>query len=266
MSARGQTGRSERSERSEPSEPSEQSEERIDLNADAGEGFDSPELFAAISSANIACGGHAGDESSMRTAVELARARGVAIGAHPGYVDRQRFGRVETGDSAAAIAEIVRRQVARLSEVASSAGVPVAYVKPHGALYHRVIVDAEAARALVGSVVALDPGLTIVGFPDSELLVAARSVGLPGIAEGFADRRYGADGRLVARKEADSQLRENQAIDQALRLAREGRVGTICLHSDAPGAAELATAIRRALEGHSFVVRPFVAPSRIGAA
>jgi 5-oxoprolinase (ATP-hydrolysing) subunit A len=229
---------------------------RIDLNADAGEGFDSPELFAAISSASIACGGHAGDGPSMRRAVELALEHGVAVGAHPGYEDRERFGRVETGAPAAAIGELVTRQVARLLEAAAAAGARLAHVKPHGALYHRVTGDAAAAQALVAAVVALDPRLAIFGFPGSQLLAASRAAELPAIAEGFADRRYGEDGLLVSRQRTDPRLDARAAIAQALRLASEGRVRTICVHSDAAGAAELAAAIRRALEERSFAVAP----------
>jgi UPF0271 protein len=243
-----------------------QIEARIDLNADAGEGFDSPELFGSISSANVACGGHAGDEASIRGALELARACGVAVGAHPGYEDRERFGRVETGDPASAVGELVRRQVGRLAEAAASAGVPMAHVKPHGALYHRLTEDSEAALATIAAIAELDPGITIVGFPGSELLLAARAAGLPWIGEGFADRRYGGDGddaRLVPRQHRDALLGEGEAVDQALRLAAGGRVGTICLHSDAAGAATLAVAIRRALESRSIVVRPFVDDSRV---
>ncbi len=151
----------------------------------------------------------------------------------------------------------MQRQVARLCEVAAAAGSRLTHVKPHGALYHRVTGDAEAARALVVAVAALDPGLAIVGFPDSQVLLAARRLGALAIVEGFADRRYGQDGRLVSRQEKDARLEEKEAVAQALRLAGEGRVGTICLHSDAPGAAALATAVRRALMEASFAIAPF---------
>ncbi|MEO8276333.1 MAG: LamB/YcsF family protein [Thermoanaerobaculia bacterium] len=225
----------------------------IDINADAGEGFDSPELFSAVSSVNIACGGHAGDAASMRAAVALARACDAAVGAHPGYEDRARFGRVETGDSPRALGETVRRQMLRLAEI----GVPITHVKPHGALYHRVATDADAARAVVEAIAALDPGISVVGFPDSELLRAAQAVGLPAVAEGFADRRYGADGRLVGRDAAGALLSPPEALAQALQLATEARIATICLHSDSPGAGDVAAALRRGLEASGWVVAPF---------
>lgn len=139
---------------------------RIDLNADAGEGFDSEELFRWISSASVACGGHAGDETTMRATLRLARASGVAAGAHPGYDDRERFGRVETGASAAEIATLVSRQLSALREVADAEGVALAYVKPHGALYHRLTRDADAARAAAEAIARADPELAVVGFRD----------------------------------------------------------------------------------------------------
>lgn len=259
----------------------------IDLNADAGEGFDSEELFRWISSASVACGGHAGDAATMRATVRLARASGVAVGAHPGYADRERFGRVETGESAPAIASLVARQLAALREVAAAEGVPVAYVKPHGALYHRLSRDAEAARAVAAVIGALDPDLAIVGFPGSELLAAARVAGLSAVTEGFVDRRYGADGVLVPRTEHEAHLGGEGAVAQAVALAvgdsivagrgagRAGgatagvrsaephRVRTLCLHSDSPGAAALAREVRRGLEAEGIVVTPFVAPERV---
>jgi len=237
-------------------------ERRIDLNADAGEGFDSPELFSAVSSVSVACGGHVGDASSMRAAVELALASGVAIGAHPSYEDRARFGRVETGESAAAIGELARRQISDLAEIAARAGAPLAHVKPHGALYHRVTGDASAARAFVAAISRLDDGLAVFGFPGSKLLDAAREAGLTVVPEGFAERRYGDDGMLVPRTTADFHLDDLEAIEQAVRLAGERGVGTVCVHSDAPGAAALTTAIRRELEAASFAVKPAVEASR----
>lgn len=259
----------------------------VDLNADAGEGFDSEELFRWISSASVACGGHAGDAATMRATVRLARASGVAVGAHPGYADRERFGRVETGESAPEIASLVARQLAALAEVAAGESVPLAYVKPHGALYHRLSRDAEAARAVTARIAALDPGLAIVGFPASELLTAARAVGLATAAEGFVDRRYGADGALVPRTENEALLWGDAAVAQAVALALGDsiaagrgagraaganagarspvpeRARTLCLHSDSPGAAALARAVRQGLEAEGLVVAPFVGPERV---
>lgn len=242
----------------------------IDLNADAGEGFDSEELFRWIASASVACGGHAGDAATMRATVRLARASGVAVGAHPGYADRARFGRVETGEPALAIASLIARQLAALGEAAAAEGMQLAYVKPHGALYHRLTRDAEAAHAVAAAIVSFDPDLAIVGYPGSELLAAARSAGLIAVAEGFVDRRYAADGALVPRTEQEAHLGGERAIAQAVALARgdsiaSGReaIRTLCLHSDSPGAAALARAVRQGLEAQGIVVAPFVAAGRV---
>jgi UPF0271 protein len=239
-------------------------EPTIDLNTDAGEGFDSRTLFAAVSSVNVACGGHAGDRGTMQAALELARAAGVAIGAHPGYEDRHGFGRIERGDSPSAIASAVERQLAALGEVAAALDLPLAHVKPHGALYHRASADLAVAEAIVAEVKAFDAGLVVVGFPGSELLRAAARAGLTAIPEAFADRRYGADGRLVPRTHPDALVGGDEAIGQAVALAGGG-AGTICLHSDSPGAAALAVELRRGLEGAGFVVAPFAPPERVAA-
>lgn len=235
---------------------------RVDLSADAGEGFDDDRLFAALSSVSVACGGHAGDDATMREAVGWARRCGLAIGAHPGYADRARFGRVELGLDAAAIAGLAGRQVGRLLEVVAAAGLPLAHVKPHGALYHRLSADREAAQAFVGAVAALDSGLAIVGFPGSELLATAAAMGLPAIREGFAERRYDANGELVSRSRKDFQLGDVEAFEQAARLALGGSVESICLHSDAAGAFEIAVAIRRRMESDGVVVDPAVRADR----
>jgi len=236
---------------------------RIDLNADAGEGCDSEELFAALSSINVACGGHAGDEASMRAALAGAHDCGLAAGAHPGYPDPERFGRVESGLPAGAIAATVLRQVGQLAALSRESGLRLSHVKPHGALYHRVSHDAEAARALVSAVAALDEDLAIVGFPGSELLAAARDAGLTPIAEGFADRGYGADGRLLPRGEPGALLTGDRAVEQAVELA--ATVRTLCVHSDSPGAASTARAVRRGLEAAGFAVVPFAPSSRVPA-
>jgi len=254
---------------------------RIDLNADAGEGFDSEELFRWISSASIACGGHTGNGATMRATLRLARASGVAAGAHPGYADRERFGRVESGEPATAIADLVTRQVSALLEVAAAEGVLIAYVKPHGALYHRLTRDGTAARAAVEAIARVDPELAVVGFPGSKLLAVAQESGLPAVAEGFVDRRYATDGSLVPRTEGEAHLKGERAVAQAVALARgdsiapahgvadEARgassqpIRTLCLHSDSPGAAELARAVRQGLEAEGFAVASFVSPERV---
>jgi len=242
----------------------------------------------------------------MRAALERAKRSGVAVGAHPGYDDRDRFGREETGASPEAIGELVERQVAALAEQAEKVGLPLAHVKPHGALYHRVGGDREAADALVATAQRVDPGLAILAAPGSQLLAAAAASGLPAIAEGFVDRRYATGGGLVPRASGGAGstrgflLKGKEAVEQALRLAqgeapdfgsfpftgKEGggehrssiggtpsqaldrggaKIGSLCLHSDSPGTAELARAVRCALEGAGFVVRPFAGAERVPA-
>ncbi len=236
---------------------------RIDLNADAGEGFDSEDLFAALSSLNIACGGHAGNEGTMRAALAGARDFGLAAGAHPGYPDREGFGRVESGLPAGAIAATVMRQVGQLAALARESGLRLSHVKPHGALYHRTSRDGEVARAVVSAIAALDRGLAVVGFPGSRLLAAAEAEGLEALPEGFADRGYDTEGRLVSRDEPGALLGGAAAARQAVALA--SRVRTLCVHSDSPGAAATARAVRHGLEEAGFAVVPFAPPSRVSA-
>ncbi len=238
---------------------------RIDLNADAGEGFDSAKLFSWISSASIACGGHAGDAASMRSALALCRASGVAAGAHPGYEDRARFGRVEYGAGAREIAALVARQIGALAAAAVEQGLSLAHWKPHGALYHRLSGDATAAAAAVAAVAALDPELPVIGFPGSALLAAASARRMPAIPEEFADRGYGADGILLPRGTAGALLGAESAAAQAVALARPGGAGvaTLCVHSDSPGAATIARAVRQRLETAGFDVVAATAPARL---
>lgn len=231
---------------------------RIDLNADVGEGCDDDGIAPYVSSLNIACGAHAGDERTMRAALALARDHGLAVGAHPGYPDRERFGRVETGLPAGAIAATVLRQVGELAAMARESGLRLGHVKPHGALYHRVSTDSDAARAVAAAVASLDRELIVVGFPGSALLAAAEAEELGCAEEGFADRGYAPDGRLLPRSHPRALLAGDAAVAQALELAP--RVRTLCLHSDSPGAPELARALRRGLEGDGWVVASF-APS-----
>ncbi len=197
----------------------ERTEPRIDLNADVGEGFDDSGISRAVSSLNISCGAHAGDERTMRAALALARDLGLAAGAHPGYPDRERFGRVETGLPAEAVATGVRHQVEALAALAREGGLHLAYVKPHGALYHRMTRDRETAQAVVETIAAIDPGLAVLGWPGGELLAAAREAGLAAIPEGFVDRRYAPDGTLVSRAEPGALLHGDEALAQAVALA-----------------------------------------------
>jgi len=234
---------------------------RVDLNADLGEGIPDEveeQLFTLVTSANIACGGHAGDGDSMLAACGLAVACGVAIGAHPSYEDRDGFGRRESGAQPREIAEVVARQLDRLAEAAAACGGAVAHVKPHGALYHRIEHDREAAVAFGESVAGLLPGAALVGTPSSVLVAVAGEVGLPYVSEGFADRGYTSDGRLVERGLSGAVLGPVEAARQSLALIGTGTpaqgmpqsaVDTICIHGDGDDAVAVARAVRDALEG-----------------
>jgi len=208
----------------------------IDLNADLGEGFgDDDALLEVVTSASVACGFHAGDAETMRRTCEAAARRGVSIGAHVSYDDREGFGRRALDVSPDVLGEQVRAQIEALAAFGA-----VAYVKPHGALYHSAAADPAVAVAVVGAAGALP----VVGPPGSALLAAA---GDRAVAEGFADRAYRPDGSgLVDRSLPGALLCGEAALEQARRLA--AGVGTICVHGDTPGAVELARAIRRALE------------------
>ncbi len=236
----------------------------IDLNADLGEGAPGEEaLFAAgITSANIACGGHAGDVVTMRAACRRARSRGVAVGAHPGYADRANFGRRAVALTLDGLRDLFVGQLAALGAAATSEGVTVAHVKPHGALYHYLNTDAAAARVCAeaaGSAGGGD-GPALVGPPDGALRDAARAAGLRFVAEGFIDRGYRPDGRLVPRGEPGALIEDEEvAVAQALRLARSGLVRTLCVHGDGPEAARLLDAVRAALAADGF---SFSAPLR----
>jgi UPF0271 protein len=223
----------------------------MDLNCDIGELEDARHeaaLMEFVTSANIACGGHAGDEASMERTARLAIARGVRIGAHPGYPDRANFGRVAIPMPAAEIERMVRRQIERLDAVVRSLGGRVVHVKPHGALYNVAVRDTEVARAIAGGVAAWDPRVTLYGLAGSAMLDVWRQMGLQVAAEAFADRRYEPDGTLRPREFADALITDpREAARQALRFAREGQVQTICVHGDTPGAVDILKACREAL-------------------
>jgi len=223
----------------------------IDLNCDMGELEDAAHeaaLLDYITSANIACGGHAGDENTMKRTARLAVARNVRIGAHPGYPDRPNFGRMEIAMIPAEIERIVREQIDRLEAVVRRFGGEIAHVKPHGALYNVAARDGETARAIGRAVVQWNPRATLFGLAGSPALGLWRDMGLPVAAEAFADRRYEPDGSLRSRKFPDALITDPQeAAAQALRFAREGKVQTICVHGDTPGAVEILRACREAL-------------------
>ena len=213
----------------------------MNVNADIGEGAGEDEaILACIDSANIACGVHAGSATISIGTAWRCRSLGVQVGAHPGYDDRAGFGRVERSMGADEIEALIAFQVAGLAAVA-----PIAYIKPHGALYHRCQRDAAVADALAR--VGKAHGVGLVGQPDFEIVAAARRAGIPAYREGFADRLMQPDGSLAPRNQAGAMLDAPMAAQQAVNLARSGRVDTICVHGDTKGAGHVAAAVRKAL-------------------
>jgi 5-oxoprolinase (ATP-hydrolysing) subunit A len=223
----------------------------IDLNCDMGELEDAAHeaaLMQYITSANIACGGHAGDESTMERTTRLAMQRGVRIGAHPGYPDRANFGRLEIPMPAGEIARTVRGQIERLDAVVRRLGGEIVHVKPHGALYNVAVRNAEVARAIATGVAQWNPKTVLFGLAGSPMLDVWREMGMTVAGEAFADRRYETDGTLRSRKFADALITDPQAAAaQALRLAREGNAQTVCVHGDTPGSVEILRACHEAL-------------------
>ena len=242
----------------------------IDFNCDLGEGCGNDAgIIPLVSSANIACGGHAGDEATMRATLRLCREHGVAAGAHPGHEDRAGFGRRAVDLPAGAIAALVTRQLERLARLADSEGVRLVHVKPHGALYNQAADEPAVAAAIAAAVAAFDRGLVLVGLSGSALPAAGEAAGLRVAHEVFAERGYGADGRLLPRGTPGAVLESvDAAVAQAVALAGgtgvacpDGtrlfpRADTLCLHGDRPDAAGLARAIRRALSGSGILVQP----------
>ncbi len=225
---------------------------KIDLNCDMGELEDAVHeaaLMEYITSANVACGGHAGDEQTMDRTVRLALGRGVRIGAHPGYPDRENFGRVEIAMSAEAIAETVFRQIERLDAVVTALGGAIVHVKPHGALYNVAVKNAEVARAIATGVARWNSAVPIFGLAGSPMLDVWRAMGMKVAGEAFADRRYEADGTLRSRKFADALITDPAvAAAQALRFALGGQAETICVHGDTPGSVAILKACHEALK------------------
>jgi 5-oxoprolinase (ATP-hydrolysing) subunit A len=239
---------------------------KIDLNCDMGE---LPEAIAegtqeslmpSFTSVNVACGGHAGDERTMRTTIEQALRWKLAIGAHPGYADRANFGRVELKLPAETIASSVFEQVRALSEIAAGCGARLAHVKPHGALYNQAVGDREIAEAIAEGVTRWGRDVVLVGLAGSPMLDVFRKAGFTVAAEAFADRRYEADGTLRSRKFEDALIRDAaEAGRQALRIVERGAViacdgtevsvdaQTLCIHGDTPGAVKIAAMVARTL-------------------
>jgi UPF0271 protein len=223
----------------------------IDLNCDMGELADADHeaaLMQYITSANIACGGHAGDEHTMERTARLALERGVRIGAHPGYPDRENFGRLEIAMTGEEIADTVHQQITRLEAVVHALGGEVVYVKPHGALYNVAVKNAVVAQAIAQGVARWNPQAPIFGLAASPMLEVWRGMGMKVAGEAFADRRYEPDGTLRSRKFPDALITDpKEAAAQALRLAREGKAETMCVHGDTPGAVAILKACREAL-------------------
>ncbi|HVN33079.1 MAG TPA: 5-oxoprolinase subunit PxpA [Thermoanaerobaculaceae bacterium] len=241
----------------------------IDLNADVGE---DPEALAdgreeallrVVTSANVACGAHAGDDATMAAVLALAARLGVAAGAHPGYPDRAGFGRDSLGMTPAAIEDSVFKQVRVLTEAAGRANCRLVHVKPHGALYHDATHDPEVAAAIARGVSRSGLGMVLVGLAGSTMLDVFREHGFEVAAEAFADRVYEADGTLRSRKLEGALITDpSRAAAQAVRIARKGlvassdgrdvavRARTICVHGDTPGAASIAAAVRVALKAN----------------
>lgn len=229
---------------------------RLDLNCDLGEGAGhDDELMPLITSANIACGAHAGDEATMRATVTLAQKHGVAIGAHPGYADRDNFGRREVALPAAALQELVTTQIAALTRLG-----PLRHVKPHGALYNLAARDPVVAAAVASAVRAADPKLILFALAGSELARAGRAAGLRVAEEVFADRTYQRDGSLTPRSRPGALITdEAMAVAQVLRMVREGvvratdgtdvpvRADTVCVHGDGPHAVAFTRRLRTEL-------------------
>jgi UPF0271 protein len=248
---------------------------RIDLNCDMGE---MPEALANgsqetlmqyISSANIACGGHAGDVGMMRKTIEQALRHRVAIGAHPGYEDPANFGRIELQLTPEQISASVLRQLLALAAVAKQCGAHIVHVKPHGALYNQAVRQRQIARAIAEGVLGWKSTVMLVGLAGSVMLEEFRTAGFPVAAEAFADRRYEKDGSLRSRKFSDALLHDpEEAAAQAHRIVEQGTVvaadgsvisiaaQTICIHGDTPGAPEIAAAVGQRLKKAGITIEP----------
>ena len=239
----------------------------MDLNSDLGEGYgrwalgDDAALLEVVTSANVACGFHAGDPATIDRTVRTATEHGVAIGAQVSYPDLVGFGRREIDEAPDDLTADVLYQIGALEAFARAAGSRVRYVKPHGALYNRIARDPVQAAAVVEAIRRYDPALPLLTLPGSAAMRAAEDAGIPAVAEGFADRAYTAEGRLVSRREPGAVLHDpGQVATRAVVMATEGRVEAVdggevavevrslCVHGDTPGAVELAKAVRAALD------------------
>ncbi|AFL51095.1 UPF0271 protein [Sinorhizobium fredii] len=249
----------------------------IDLNSDLGESYgawsmgDDAAMLAIVSSANIACGFHAGDPLGILKTVRAAAEKGVSIGAHVSYPDRVGFGRRDMDVTSAELTADVIYQIGALKGVAAAAGVTVGYVKPHGALYNRIARDPKQGQAVIDGIKAIDPDLVLMGLAGAPVHEVARKSGLKTVAEAFADRAYAPDGQLVSRREPGAVLHDTDVIARRmLQLAHEGSLEaidgstinidaqSICVHGDSPGAVAIARVIRQAFESDGITVRSFL--------
>jgi 5-oxoprolinase (ATP-hydrolysing) subunit A len=250
---------------------------RIDLNADMGESFgrwrlgDDAAMLGVVTSANVACGFHAGDPATLQRTCAGAARSGVAIGAQVSYRDLAGFGRRFVDVAPVDLHADVLYQIGALAAMARAAGVEVRYVKPHGALYNAVVTHEEQAAAVVSAVAAYDEGLPVLGLPGSALLAAAQRLGLRPVPEAFVDRAYTADGRLVDRRADGAVLTDPQRIpERAVRMVTEASVESVdgtpvavdaeslCVHGDTPGAVDIARQVRAALAAAGVTVAAFV--------
>jgi 5-oxoprolinase (ATP-hydrolysing) subunit A len=249
----------------------------IDLNADLAESVErlangsDAELMRYITSANVACGAHAGDAVTMEQTLELAKQLGLTVGAHPSYPDRENFGRIALDMPHADLTSAIHDQLSELAAIAQRLKIPIIHVKPHGALYHACNTNAEVARAVARAVLALDSHLIMVGQGASSCLAVYRDMGLRAVAEAFADRAYEPDGALRSRKLPGSLLDDPAAAAaQAESIVVRGVVvttsgselplaaETLCMHSDTPGAAAIARSVRECLTAAGVQIRPLV--------
>jgi UPF0271 protein len=229
----------------------------IDLNADLGEGAGTDaELMPLITSANVCCGAHAGDPDTIRRTLVLAARHRVTIGAHPGYFDRDNFGRQDQTLSDVQVFNLCAYQIGALIGLARGTACEVRYVKPHGALYNQAHRDDEIALGVYEAARRFE--LPVIGLPGGKVESICRRLGVPFFAEGFADRRYRPDGSLVPRTEPDAFVHDpDEAVKQVEWLTREKGVRTICVHGDNPEAVAFARAVREALLARGFALKPF---------
>ncbi|MGP4056457.1 LamB/YcsF family protein [Mycobacterium sp. 4D054] len=248
----------------------------VDLNADLGEGFgvwtlgDDDAMLEIVTSANVACGFHAGDPATLLKVCRAAAARGVRIGAQVSYRDLAGFGRRFIDVSTEDLVADVMYQIGALSALAAAAGSTVSYVKPHGALYNSIVTHRAQAQAVAQAVHAVDPALPVLGLAGSVFFTAADELGLRTVPEAFADRAYRPDGQLVSRRERNAVLHDlDEIADRVISMVTAGRVTavdgstipitveSVCVHGDSPGAVRIATAVRERLTGDGVTLAPF---------